>query len=86
MGVITASLRLYLGNASHRQRDTLVGIDMVGLEDQGHHVQLELLDLVQPGDDEGPTPDDQGRRVVHEPRDDDGLAGPSRHNLDPAHA
>ena len=58
---------------------------MLGPEDQGHDVQVQPLHLMKPRYDERTAPDDQGGGLVHEPRNDDGLAGPGFDNFNPTH-
>ena len=75
------SPKLYLSNTRDRNGDTLIGVDHLGLQNQGHGVELQPLDLLKRGYDDCTTPHKQGGRLMKQPGNDEGLVWPSGHNL-----
>ena len=75
------SPKLYLSNTRDRNGDTLIGVDHLGLQNQGHGVELQPLDLLKRGYDDCTTPHKQGGRLMKQPGNDEGLVWPSGNNL-----
>lgn len=58
------------------------GVHPPGLDDQGHGLQGQPLDLVDARAHESPAADDHGRGAVEQTRDDEGLVGAAGHHPD----
>ena len=56
------------------------GVHPPGLDDQGHGLQGQPLDLVDARAHESPAADDHGRGAVEQTRDDEGLVGAAGHH------
>ena len=64
-----------MSDSSHTDGYAEVGVYPVSLDGQSHGRQLELLDFVNAGYDQGSASDDHGWRAVHQSGNDQGLVG-----------